>query len=55
MIWCRYSVGGETSYGVVEGETVIKVDGLPWGEHKMTGQILPLKSVKLELPAIRAT
>jgi 2-keto-4-pentenoate hydratase/2-oxohepta-3-ene-1,7-dioic acid hydratase in catechol pathway len=55
MIWCRFSHDGVTSYGLVEGETVVKVDGIPWGEHRIAAQILPLKSVKLELPVIPST
>jgi 2-keto-4-pentenoate hydratase/2-oxohepta-3-ene-1,7-dioic acid hydratase in catechol pathway len=55
MKWCRYSVGGETSFGTIQDETVIKVDGTPWGDHKATGQITPLASVKLELPVIPST
>src|ERR1043166_3616877 len=55
MIWCRFSHGGETSYGLVEAETVVKVDGLPWGRHTVSSLILPLKSVKLELPVIPGT
>ena len=55
MKWCRYSVGGVTSFGTIQDETVIKVDGTPWGDHKATGQITPLASVKLELPVIPST
>ena len=31
MKWCRFSAGGETAYGLIEGERVRKVDGIPWG------------------------
>src|SRR6266567_5921468 len=55
MIWCRYSVGGEASHGLIEGETVRKVEGTPWGVHKVTAQSSPLASVKLELPVIPST
>ena len=55
MKWCRFSVTGETSFGVIEGETVVKVDGPPWGTHTMSGHIFPLDSVKLELPVIPST
>ena len=50
MIWCRYSVGGDVSFGLIEGETVRKVEGMPWGVHKVAAQSSPLASVKLELP-----
>ena len=55
MIWCRYSVGGDVLHGLVEGETVRKVEGAPWAAHKVTGQSSPLASVKLELPVIPST
>src|SRR6478735_10145821 len=55
MKWCRYSHRGETSFGLIEGDNVRKVEGTPWGEHKVTGQITPLKDVKLELPVIPST
>jgi 2-keto-4-pentenoate hydratase/2-oxohepta-3-ene-1,7-dioic acid hydratase in catechol pathway len=55
MIWCRYSVGGDVSHGLIEGETVRKVEGTPWGVHKVTAQSSPLASVKLELPVIPST
>jgi 2-keto-4-pentenoate hydratase/2-oxohepta-3-ene-1,7-dioic acid hydratase in catechol pathway len=55
MIWCRYSVGGDVSFGLIEGETVRKVEGTPWGAHKVTAQSSPLASVKLELPVIPST
>ena len=38
MKWCRYSIGGETCYGLIEGETVRKVDGIPWERHTVTGR-----------------
>src|SRR5205085_10338403 len=55
MIWWRFSNGGEISYGLVEGDTVVKVDGVPWGEHAISSRIVPLKSVKLEIPVIPNT
>jgi len=55
MKWCRFTVGGETSFGTIQDDTVIKVDGTPWGNHKVTGEIVPLNNVKLEIPAIPST
>ena len=55
MKWCRFSKDGETSFGLIEGETVVKIDGTPWGQNTVTGQIVPLKEVKLELPVIPST
>jgi 2-keto-4-pentenoate hydratase/2-oxohepta-3-ene-1,7-dioic acid hydratase in catechol pathway len=55
MIWCRFQAGGKTSYGVVEGETVTQVDGLPWGEHSVTKTTHKLAAVKLLPPIIPGT
>jgi 2-keto-4-pentenoate hydratase/2-oxohepta-3-ene-1,7-dioic acid hydratase in catechol pathway len=52
--WCRFSKDGVASYGVVEGDQVIAVDGIPWGEHKRNGSAYPLKSVKLLVPTVPA-
>ncbi len=55
MIWCRFSVGGDTSFGVVEGERVRRADGVPWGAHAIGSATLPLAAVKLELPVVPNT
>src|ERR1044072_7276828 len=55
MKWCRYSVRGETSFGLIEGDSVRKVAGTPWGEHKIAADSVPLANVKLELPVIPST
>ena len=52
MKWCRFSAGGEASFGLIQDETVVRVDGTPWGQHTVTGQIMPLADVKLEIPVI---
>ncbi len=53
--WCRFSQDGHTGYGIVEGETVIAVDGSPFGEHAVTARSYPLKHVKLLIPVIPQT
>ena len=55
MIWCRFLAGGKTSYGIVEGETVTAVDGIPWGEHSVTKTTHELGAVKLLPPVIPGT
>ena len=48
MIWCRFSVGGESVVrSSIEGEAVRKAEGVPWGVHKVTAQAFPLSGVKL--------
>ena len=36
MIWCRFEKDGAASSGIVEGDTVIAVDGDPFGRHTRT-------------------
>lgn len=48
--WCRFSLDGEPSFGLIEGDTVIAVTGTPWGSHQRTARKLPLASVKLLIP-----
>ncbi|MSQ69792.1 MAG: DUF2437 domain-containing protein [Betaproteobacteria bacterium] len=55
MIWCRFQAGGKVSYGIVEGDTVIAVDGSPFGDHVRTSNKLPLSAVKLLVPVIPGT
>jgi len=55
MRWGRFSQRGEISFGLIEGDSVRKVDGTPWGEPKIAPQGVPLSSVKLELPVIPGT
>src|SRR3954470_13538176 len=55
MKWCRYSHQGAIFFGQIKDDSVIRVDGTPWGDHKVTGEIVPLKSLKLELPVIPST
>ena len=55
MKWCRYSYQGETSFGFIENDVVRKVEGVPWGEHKIAAQGTPLGNVKLEIPVIPST
>jgi 2-keto-4-pentenoate hydratase/2-oxohepta-3-ene-1,7-dioic acid hydratase in catechol pathway len=55
MRWCRFTAAGETAYGLIEGETVRKADGPPWGRHALAATGVPLNSVKLEIPVIPST
>ena len=52
MIWCRFEVNQTASYGIVEGETVTRVDGSPFGQHTVTSTTHPLSQVKLLAPVI---
>ena len=55
MRWLKYSAAGRTSWGLVEGERVVAVDGDPFGEWKRGEQTHALKDVKIELPLIPRT
>jgi 2-keto-4-pentenoate hydratase/2-oxohepta-3-ene-1,7-dioic acid hydratase in catechol pathway len=53
--WCRFKLEDHVSYGVVEGDQVIAVEGSPFGEHKQTKRSFPLKHVKLLIPVVPST
>lgn len=55
MIWCRFQSNGHPRYGIVEDETVVAVDGTPFGEHVRTGQRLGLEDVRLLAPVEPST
>jgi len=43
------------SYGVVEGDSVIAVEGSPFGQHERSSRSFPLKQVKLLIPVVPST
>jgi 2-keto-4-pentenoate hydratase/2-oxohepta-3-ene-1,7-dioic acid hydratase in catechol pathway len=56
MKWCRFKVGdAASSYGLIEGDRVVAVDGTPFGEHRRTAASHPLADVKLDIPTIPST
>jgi 2-keto-4-pentenoate hydratase/2-oxohepta-3-ene-1,7-dioic acid hydratase in catechol pathway len=55
MIWCRFETDGGARYGRVEGDSVLEVEGAPWGEHSVTGRRLDLASVKFLVPVVPST
>ena len=52
MKWCRFNRDGRPCHGIIEGDRVTAVDGLPWGEHKKTSASFPLEQTKLLLPVV---
>lgn len=52
MKWCRFNIGGESSFGIIEGDRVIAVDGSPFEEYRKTTRSYPLASVKLDIPTV---
>ena len=55
MKWCRFSTGNGISYGIIEGDDVVEVEGNPFDGYNKTSKSQPLESVKLEVPVIPPT
>jgi 2-keto-4-pentenoate hydratase/2-oxohepta-3-ene-1,7-dioic acid hydratase in catechol pathway len=55
MRWIRYTADTKTSYGIVEGDRVVEVQGTPFGSYKRTSKVRPLDSVKIEVPVVPPT
>jgi len=55
MRWARIELNGSPSYAIVEGETVIPVQGSPFDVWERTPQRLKLAQTKLLLPVIPQT
>ncbi|KYK47813.1 fumarylacetoacetate hydrolase family protein [Bradyrhizobium diversitatis] len=55
MRWLKFTASGKTSWGIVEGDRVIAVDGDPFAGWQRTSRMLPLSEVKIELPLIPRT
>jgi 2-keto-4-pentenoate hydratase/2-oxohepta-3-ene-1,7-dioic acid hydratase in catechol pathway len=55
MLWCRFQNGRSPSYGIVEGEAVIAVEGDPFTEHKRLPGTHRLADVKLLVPVVPLT
>jgi 2-keto-4-pentenoate hydratase/2-oxohepta-3-ene-1,7-dioic acid hydratase in catechol pathway len=52
MRWCRFKSEGGVSFGIVEGDRVITVEGSPFGAYKKTSKSYPLASVTLDIPTV---
>ena len=55
MKWCRFKSGGKVSYGIIEGDTVVEVEGSPFEAYSKTSTTYALSSVKLQAPVIPPT
>ena len=55
MIWCRFQKDGRISYGVVEGNTIIAIEGDPFSAHSRTASKYPLHDIKLLAPVLPPT
>lgn len=52
MKFVRFSENGSISYGILEGEKVIKIKGAIFEEYKLTDDYLPLTAIKILEPII---
>ena len=52
MKWCRFQVGQQISYGMIEDDRVIAVSGSPLAEYTVTRTSYALSQVKLLPPII---
>jgi 2-keto-4-pentenoate hydratase/2-oxohepta-3-ene-1,7-dioic acid hydratase in catechol pathway len=48
--YVRYSSGNETSYGILEGDTIRQIAGTPFEDPTPTGRTVPVSSAKLLIP-----
>src|SRR5947209_11679609 len=55
MRWLKFTASGETSWGIIEGDQVIAVNGDPFRDWKRGARTHPLAQVKIELPLIPRT
>jgi 2-keto-4-pentenoate hydratase/2-oxohepta-3-ene-1,7-dioic acid hydratase in catechol pathway len=53
--WCRFEANGKMSYGRIEGESVVAVEGAPWASPADTSVRHPLSAVKLLIPSVPST
>jgi 2-keto-4-pentenoate hydratase/2-oxohepta-3-ene-1,7-dioic acid hydratase in catechol pathway len=50
--WCRFRIGERESFGVVEDDTIVEVEGTPFGGHKVGRARHPLRGIKLLPPIV---
>jgi len=53
--WLRFTANKQTSWGIVEGDRAIAVDGDPFSEWQRTSRTHSLAEVKIELPLVPRT
>ena len=49
---CRIALDGEHPYGVIEGDAVALITGVPWGAFEPDGRVLKLSEVRLTAPVL---
>ena len=55
MRWMRFEIDGNISYGIVESDSVIAVDGDPFEGYQETGNSYAISDIKLLIPVVPKT
>lgn len=55
MKWIRYTLAGQTGYGVLEDETILPVAGNPFYGYEKSGKRIALSDVVIEVPVVPTT
>lgn len=55
MKWCRFEFAGSPCYGLIEGQSIVAVQGSPFGEYRSSGQAVPLAGTRLLPPVLPFT
>ena len=50
MKFARFSHAGQSGYGIVEHDTVLVIEGTPFGPWQRTGGSIPLDQVQIDVP-----
>jgi 2-keto-4-pentenoate hydratase/2-oxohepta-3-ene-1,7-dioic acid hydratase in catechol pathway len=53
--WLQFTADKQTSWGIVEGDRVIEIEGDPFGEWRRAARTYSLADVKIELPVVPRT
>jgi len=48
--WCRFVHDGAATYGIVEDDRIIRVEGSPFGAHRITEEAFDRSAVALDVP-----
>ena len=55
MRWARFEKDGQPTYGIVEGDDIQPVKGIPWEKWEKAGAKVAFDSVKLLVPVVPPT
>ena len=55
MIWCRYAQGGKIFFGMVEGDSVRRIEGSPFDDYSVSSRQDRLADVRLLVPVVPGT